>query len=137
MGGLGPDDKGPYTAPALSKNWVLRQKNIDVEDAIDKDASSLWGGLQNSTDTIDAKTDVKPTESKGVWARLLKMDGAEEEGDASTNGPKSRWVWEYKGPRDKAPKVTTMVEENLGPYQKKLLVLAECDEIMNCVMGGQ
>lgn len=32
-----------------------------------------------------------------------------------------RWVWEYNGPEKNAPAVKTMVEENLGPYQRSVL----------------
>lgn len=31
-----------------------------------------------------------------------------------------RWVWEYNGPEQDAPKVTVMVEDNLGPYQRSV-----------------
>ncbi|RAL59466.1 hypothetical protein DID88_006582 [Monilinia fructigena] len=34
-----------------------------------------------------------------------------------------RWVWEYDGPEKNAPVIQTMVEENLGPYERKLLLL--------------
>ena len=42
---------------------------------------------------------------------------------ATTPPEELRWVWEYDGPEDRAPRVRTMVEENLGPYQRKLLLL--------------
>jgi hypothetical protein len=31
-----------------------------------------------------------------------------------------RWVWEYDGPEKEAPIVHTMVEDNLGPYQRSV-----------------
>jgi hypothetical protein len=34
-----------------------------------------------------------------------------------------RWVWEYDGPEHNAPVVQTMIEENLGPFERKLLLL--------------
>jgi hypothetical protein len=34
-----------------------------------------------------------------------------------------RWIWEYCGPEDTAPKKPYMVEENLGPFERKLLLL--------------
>ncbi|KAK6585579.1 hypothetical protein PZA11_002306 [Diplocarpon coronariae] len=34
-----------------------------------------------------------------------------------------RWVWEYIGPDDEAPAERYMVEETLGPYERKLLLL--------------
>jgi len=37
--------------------------------------------------------------------------------------PASRWVWEYDGPDDIAPADRVMIEEPLGPYERKLLLL--------------
>lgn len=34
-----------------------------------------------------------------------------------------RWVWKYVGPRSSAPPVRTMIEENLGPYERQLLLM--------------
>ncbi|KAG9232741.1 hypothetical protein BJ875DRAFT_380011 [Amylocarpus encephaloides] len=34
-----------------------------------------------------------------------------------------RWIWEYCGPESLAPRQRYMVEETLGPYEKKLLLL--------------
>ncbi|EHL01765.1 hypothetical protein M7I_2115 [Glarea lozoyensis 74030] len=34
-----------------------------------------------------------------------------------------RWIWEYCGPEDNAPKKAYMVEESLGPYERKLLLM--------------
>ena len=34
-----------------------------------------------------------------------------------------RWVWEYDGPDNGGPKVRVMIEDNLGPYQRELLLL--------------
>lgn len=39
-----------------------------------------------------------------------------------------RWVWEYAGPTDGAPIVKIMVEESLGPYEKRLLMLGKAKE---------
>jgi len=30
-------------------------------------------------------------------------------------------VWEYDGPEEEAPRERLLVEENLGPFQRKLL----------------
>ncbi len=46
-----------------------------------------------------------------------------------------RWVWEYDGPEDQAPKVRTLVEENLGPYQRKLLLLNKGKGIISSVVS--
>ncbi|KUJ12697.1 uncharacterized protein LY89DRAFT_755669 [Mollisia scopiformis] len=34
-----------------------------------------------------------------------------------------RWVWEYQGPERLAPRERIMIEEPLGPYERKLLLL--------------
>ena len=47
-----------------------------------------------------------------------------------------RWVWEYDGPEGRAPRVTTMVEDNLGPYQRKLLLLNKGKGIFSKVAGS-
>jgi hypothetical protein len=46
-----------------------------------------------------------------------------------------RWVWEYDGPENEEPRVRTMVEENLGPYQRKLLLLNRGKDIFLQVVG--
>jgi hypothetical protein len=47
-----------------------------------------------------------------------------------------RWVWEYDGPEDDAPKVKTMIEENLGPFQRKLLLWNKGKEFFCQVVGA-
>jgi hypothetical protein len=55
----------------------------------------------------------------------------------ATNPPEElRWVWEYDGPEDKAPRVRTMVEENLGPYQRKLLLMNKGKDMFFKVVGS-
>lgn len=36
-----------------------------------------------------------------------------------------RWVWEYVGPKENAPPETIMIEEPLGPYERRLLQLSK------------
>ncbi|KAK8056652.1 hypothetical protein PG993_001879 [Apiospora rasikravindrae] len=50
-------------------------------------------------------------------------DPTATEEDASS-GDSPRWVWEYAGTDSSAPMVRTMVEENLGPYEKHLLQIS-------------
>ncbi|KAK8049186.1 hypothetical protein PG994_010916 [Apiospora phragmitis] len=50
-------------------------------------------------------------------------DPTAAEGEASS-GDSTRWVWEYNGREEEAPAVRTMVEENLGPYEKYLLKIS-------------
>lgn len=46
-----------------------------------------------------------------------------------------RWVWEYAGPEDGAPKIRMMVEEKLGPYERQLLLLNKGKEVSSKVFG--
>ena len=46
------------------------------------------------------------------------------------------FIWEYDGPENKAPRVRTMVEENLGPYQRKLLLLNKGKDMFFRVVGS-
>lgn len=48
-----------------------------------------------------------------------------------------RWVWEWDGPDDEAPLERIMVEENLGPYERKLLLLNRGKEIFYMVRGDK
>lgn len=129
MGGLGLDDKGPYKGAALMKNWAPRKINIDAPDPIGKDAAHKWGGILDVTNG-DGKNGAQETDGKRSWTRFIKMDGANEGDD----GEPCRWVWEYIGPENQAPPVTTMIEENLGPYGQRLLALDECEIITKLIM---
>lgn len=43
---------------------------------------------------------------------------------AATHPPDDlRWIWEYDGPEEDAPRERIMIEDNLGPFQRKLLLL--------------
>jgi hypothetical protein len=46
-----------------------------------------------------------------------------------------RWIWEYCGPEDTAPKKRFMVEENLGPYERRLLLLNKGKIFPSSVLG--
>ncbi|KAK8082926.1 hypothetical protein PG996_001707 [Apiospora saccharicola] len=56
-----------------------------------------------------------------VAANFNDPTATEEE---TSSGDSSRWVWEYAGPEAGAPKVKTMIEENLGPYETHLLEIS-------------
>lgn len=45
-----------------------------------------------------------------------------------------RWIWEYTGPEEMAPKQRYMVEDNLGPYERKLLLMNKGKRILFHVM---
>jgi hypothetical protein len=94
LGGLGPDDVGPYKCPALLKKgpWELRQVK------------------EGSFDSFDSVT------HDGSWIVATNEIGSE-----AIRSSGFRWVWEYVGPKDKAPVVTTLPEDELGPIERRLL----------------
>jgi hypothetical protein len=58
------------------------------------------------------------------------------EAPPATNPPDNmRWVWEYDGPKEYAPRESLMIEDNLGPYQRKLLLLNKGKDIFNRFIG--
>ncbi|ORY69776.1 uncharacterized protein BCR38DRAFT_502653 [Pseudomassariella vexata] len=97
--GLGADDKEVWKCLPLLELWRPRQVPVQFHDPIPDHA--VWG-------------------PNGV---------IEEPGPSTANppGPTAdglRWVWEYIGPEEGAPTIRTMVEENMGPYEKHLLKLS-------------
>jgi len=48
-----------------------------------------------------------------------------------------RWVWEYNGPEEEMPSERVMVEENLGPYQRQLLLLSTGKENSRSVVAAE
>lgn len=87
--GLDPDDKGPYSYPALKGNWEKKQIAINVTDPIKYDAG--WGG-----------SDVPPAKDPNA---------------------QPRWVWQYVGPKQLTPSEPIMIEDSLGPYERKLMAM--------------
>jgi hypothetical protein len=83
----------------------------------------------------------------GPWVRKQVANGVQDpipwnaswgpEAPAADAPPGGlRWVWEYAGPEHRAPTVRTLVEENLGPYQRKLLLLTKDKDIFHRVVGS-
>jgi hypothetical protein len=115
--GLGLDDVGRYRCHSLlGKGWRLRQMRLKVADPIPWNAT--WGpgapatvcqSSPNSTSLLMSHQDVPPDDY--------------------------RWVWEWDGPEDKAPLERILVEEPLGPYERKLLLLNNGKDIFHTVMG--
>ena len=88
----------------------------------------------------------QPLLKKGPWVlRQVRINAPDPIPWNATWGPGTppadtppdnlRWVWEYDGPEDRAPRVRTMVEENLGPYQRKLLLLNKGKDMFHKVIG--
>jgi hypothetical protein len=97
LGGLGLDDKGLYDCPALlaKGHWKLRQVRIKVTDPIPRDAD--WGTEPGATGPVP-----NPEPEDGF-----------------------RWVWLWAGPKEEAPVIRRMIEENLGPYERRLLLMSK------------
>lgn len=67
-----------------------------------------------------------PWQPRQVRAKFFDPIGPDADWGGLSTLPKSeelRWVWEYVGPRSLKPRIETMVEENIGPYERRLLLL--------------
>ncbi|KAH8658692.1 hypothetical protein BGZ60DRAFT_383301 [Tricladium varicosporioides] len=49
--------------------------------------------------------------------------------------PEYRWIWEYDGADGDTPRERIMVEETLGPYERKLLLLNKGEDISSKALG--
>lgn len=118
--GLGPNDSGLWHCPSLLKNWRPRLVNIDVYDPVSTDAA--WGpsDVRGKGQFDEAITEIEVRPNQGNEAPS-KVDTSAEPDHATAPG---RWVWEYVGASRHAPPVTTMIEENMGPFERQLLKLA-------------
>ena len=122
--GLGPNDAGPWRCPPLLSNWRPRLTIINARDPITTQAA--WGPpgapagdqLDGGPNSKQAEPHVSNAEASGEAHTATEPD--------PTTGP-DRWVWEYVGDEDDAPDVTTMIEDNLGPYERHLLTLSRGD----------
>ncbi|KAH8673769.1 hypothetical protein BX600DRAFT_509003 [Xylariales sp. PMI_506] len=68
-----------------------------------------------------------PVHSNGNTGKSGSAVANEQEVEAENNTSNDidmRWVWKYTGPERHAPPVVTMVEDNLGPFEKRLLELS-------------
>jgi len=146
--GLSSDDKGSYQALALTGNkyWMLTKRNLSIYDPIGPDASLKWGN-EPSADNGAGKLSLE-NKKKG-WGETFGNDGTADEGGASeyrnghggaANGEGeveegARWVWVWVGPEDKAPKQRMLIEENLGPYERRLLALDGNQAVSDLVLG--
>jgi hypothetical protein len=93
LGGLGLDDKGLYDCPALL-------------------GKGLWRLRQTRIKVYD------PIPRNADWGARPVANGV-----ATAPEDSLRWVWQWDGPREAAPHIRTMIEENLGPYERRLLLL--------------
>lgn len=118
--GLGPNDSGLWHCPSLLKNWRPRLVNIDVHDPVTRDASwgPSWAKAEGSSHEAVSRNETQPSSG----------NEAPEDIDICINLDRTanplRWVWEYVGNGIHAPYETTMIEENMGPFEIHLLNLA-------------
>ena len=121
--GLGPNDAGPWRCLPLLNNWRPRLTNINVRDPITTQAA--WGPPgAPAGGQLDGGPNSKQAEPHSNAEASGEVHTATE--PDPTTGP-HRWVWEYVGDEEYAPDVTTMIEENLGPYERYLLKLSRGD----------
>ncbi|KAJ3567161.1 hypothetical protein NPX13_g6866 [Xylaria arbuscula] len=97
--------------------WRPRRVSAQYFDPVSRRAN--WGpakpphgaetaALESEREANAPDTELSPRKS----LQMLSLD------------PSERWVWEYVGPEITAPPVRTMVEENLGPFEQRLMHLA-------------
>lgn len=126
-----------WTAPALTENWRLFRTTEAYHDPV-QHHQPAWGKFWRKKPAAkagDADEEEKQQEKEFVAAQTtLAGDGTKihhPEGEANAMdrvhavcGPDDRWIWKYVGPEATAPKERIMVEEPLGPYERRLLSLA-------------
>ncbi|KAI1367782.1 hypothetical protein F5Y08DRAFT_336317 [Xylaria arbuscula] len=115
--GLGLNDSDVWHCPSLLLYWRPRRVSAQYFDPVSRRAN--WGpakpphgaetaALESEREANAPDTELSPRKS----LQMLSLD------------PSERWVWEYVGPEITAPPVRTMVEENLGPFEQRLMHLA-------------
>ncbi|KAF3064920.1 hypothetical protein GL218_01632 [Daldinia childiae] len=120
--GLGLNDSNIWECKALVRAWRPRRVAQTFSDPVPHDAS--WGRKANG-DTGGRQSN---TANGSSAAPSKAIYDAEESESTTTQGGSSReelrWVWEYIGPEAGAPYVRTLVEENIGPWERHLLELS-------------
>ncbi|XXH05017.1 hypothetical protein Hte_011441 [Hypoxylon texense] len=120
--GLGLNDSKVWECPALLKMWRPRRIYDKFLDPIPQNAN--WGpkGENNRGIQADGTTN---TAREADSANVNFSNGSRSETAQGNNGlGQLRWVWEYIGPDVGAPFVRTLVEENMGPWERHLLGLS-------------
>ncbi|KAI0816687.1 hypothetical protein GGR55DRAFT_674880 [Xylaria sp. FL0064] len=115
--GLGLNDAEVWHCPSLLKYWRPRRVSGQFFDPVPRTAE--WGPARHIRQAESTTNQPEHTDSTSNAA----VASAESLSMLSQD-PSERWVWEYVGPEITAPAVRTMVEENLGPFEQKLLQLA-------------
>ncbi|KAI0526383.1 hypothetical protein F5B22DRAFT_632877 [Xylaria bambusicola] len=115
--GLGPNDSDVWHCPSLLQYWRPRRVSAQFFDPISR--TTDWGSASHRDDSETATQQSRQAgsvaDTETIVTESLQMLSLD---------PSERWVWEYVGPEITAPTIRTMVEENLGPYERRLLHLA-------------
>ncbi|KAI0904072.1 hypothetical protein F4823DRAFT_628908 [Ustulina deusta] len=115
--GLGLNDTEVWNCLSLLKYWRPQRVSEQFSDPVSRTAE--WGlASHRSRD----ETTAGQLEQTGDTANAVVVSA--ESLQMLSQNPSERWVWEYIGPEITAPAVRTMVEENLGPFEQRLLELA-------------
>ncbi|KAI0847950.1 hypothetical protein F5Y00DRAFT_270856 [Daldinia vernicosa] len=120
--GLGLNDSKIWECKALARAWRPRRVAQTFPDPVPHDAS--WGPKANS-DTGGRQSNTANSSSAVPGKAIYDTEESESittQGGSSSQ--ESRWVWEYIGPEKGAPPVRTLVEENIGPWERHLLELS-------------
>ncbi|KAI1406711.1 hypothetical protein F4819DRAFT_493554 [Hypoxylon fuscum] len=117
--GLGLNDKNLWECTALLKLW--RPRRVAFLGSVPQNAT--WGpegnrGSRSRTDATDGAGGA--TDANVIFNNIT--NGTNAQGEKPSN--EARWVWEYIGPEKGAPFVRTLMEENMGPWEKHLLQLS-------------
>ncbi|KAI0976077.1 hypothetical protein F4678DRAFT_456402 [Xylaria arbuscula] len=115
--GLGLNDSEVWHCPSLLKYWRPRRVSARFFDPVPRTAN--WGPAseRNQVETTVRQSDQAESSANAAVVSAESLSILSQD-------PSERWVWEYVGPEIAAPVVRIMVEENLGPYEQKLLQLA-------------
>ncbi|KAI0871473.1 hypothetical protein GGS24DRAFT_58553 [Hypoxylon argillaceum] len=118
--GLGLNDREVWDCPSLLKYWRLRRVTQQFSDPVSRTAE--WGPPRpnDSNDQATATSHLSGQPESSSAAAAISAESLQ----MLSQDPSERWTWEYIGPENTAPAVRVMLEENMGPFEQRLLELA-------------
>ncbi|KAL7626971.1 hypothetical protein AAE478_003746 [Parahypoxylon ruwenzoriense] len=127
--GLGLNDSGFWTCPALLQLWRPRRVAQKFFDPVAPGAD--WApnsrGRRGILTNITNQGTGAARSASATPSNASNVSGQSEISaitDGANHSEELRWVWEYIGPEVGAPYVRTLVEENMGPFERHLLELS-------------
>ncbi|KAI0016925.1 hypothetical protein F4780DRAFT_772593 [Xylariomycetidae sp. FL0641] len=121
--GLSPNDSDLWHCPALLRKWRVRQEPRQGTGPNTTDANG--GSIADKGETSEATGKGKATVAAANDSTTKDLAGPADNVDGQQDPVSEKtWVWEYAGPEMGAPHVRTMVEESMGPFERRLLELA-------------